>query len=150
MRWTFFVAVAAIAATLWLPGEAARSAAQPAPAASSADKITFEQYRDWRNNFIERRRRELAAQLAAGALSAERRARLEQVKAYYDGFADLDPAERDRRYRARFDRIDADHDGTMDAAERAAWRNQRAAFYRNSRPAEEVPTAAVVSPAAAK
>lgn len=149
MRWTFFVAVAAIAVTLWLPGEAARSAGQPAPVVASGDKITFEQYRDWRNKFIERRRRELTAELAAGTLPAERRARLEQVKVYYDRFAGLDAAERDRRYRARFDRIDTDHDGTMDAAERAAWRAQRAAFYRNSRPTAETSDVAA-GPAAAK
>jgi hypothetical protein len=87
MRWTLFAASAAIAATLWLPGEAA----QPAPpAAATGDPITFEQYRDWRLAFIERRQNALAVELAAADLPAQRKARLEQVKAYYDGDIALD------------------------------------------------------------
>jgi hypothetical protein len=78
MRWTLLAASAAIAATLWLPGEAA----QPAPAAAAVgDPITFEQYRDWRLAFIERRQGELARQLAAADLPARQKARIEQVKA---------------------------------------------------------------------
>lgn len=145
MRWTLLAACAALVAGLWLPGEAA----QPAPAAATAGSdppITFEQYRDWRLNFIERRRTELAVQLEANDLPAARKARLEQVKAYYDRFAGLPEAERDSRFRQRFDRIDANHDGTIDTAERAAWRDRRRAFYRHDRAA---PPRAAETPAAA-
>jgi hypothetical protein len=124
MRWMLFAASAAVVAGLALPGDAA----QPPPAAGD-DKITFEQYRDWRNDFIERRQSQLAIELAAPALPAERKARLTQVKAYYDWLAGLPAAERDRRYRERFGRIDANHDGIIDAAERAAWRDRERAFY---------------------
>ena len=137
MKWTVLAASAAIAATLWLPGEAAQPAAQSAaPGAATAgasDPITFEQYRDWRLNFNERRRSELVAELAAADLPAGQKARLEQVKAYYDRLADLPPAERDRRFHERFDRIDANHDGTIDQAERAAWRDKQRAFYSRDR-----------------
>ena len=137
MKWTVLAASAAIAATLWLPGEAAQPTAQPAaPGAATAaasDPITFEQYRDWRLNFNERRRSKLAAQLAAADLPAGQKARLEQVKAYYDRLADLPAAERDRRFHERFDRIDANHDGTIDQAERAAWRDKQRTFYRRDR-----------------
>jgi hypothetical protein len=136
MRWTLLAASTAIAATLWLPGEAAQPAA-PTPAATAtaatatgtAETITFEQYRDWRLNFNERRRSELTVQLAAGDLPAPRKARLEQVKAYYDWFAALPDSDRDRRFRERFDRIDTDHNGQIDRSERAAWRAKRRAFY---------------------
>lgn len=130
MRWTLLAACAALVAGLWLPGEAA----QPAPAAPTAavdQPITFEQYRDWRLNFIERRRTELAVQLEAKDLPAAGKARLERIKAYYDWFAALPDADRDSRFRQRFDRIDSDHDGTIDAGERAAWRDQQRAFYRH-------------------
>ncbi|HEV8678761.1 MAG TPA: hypothetical protein VGQ90_05245 [Stellaceae bacterium] len=131
MRWTLLAACAAIAATLWLPGEAAEPAASAAaPVKDAADTISFEQYRDWRLAFNERRRSELAVQLAAGDLPAARKARLEQVKAYYDWLAGLPDADRDRRFRERFDRIDANHDGQIEASERAAWRDKRQAFYR--------------------
>jgi hypothetical protein len=140
MRWTLLAAVAAIAATLWLPGEAAQPAAAAAATAGADDPISFEQYRDWRLNFNERRRDELAAQLSATDLPAGQKARLEQVKAYYDRLADLPEADRDRRFRERFDRIDTNHDGTIDAAERAAWRDKQRAFYHRDaatrRPAE--------------
>jgi hypothetical protein len=134
MKWTLLAACAALVAGLWLPGEAAQPA--PAVAASAADQpaaadqpITFEQYRDWRLNFIERRRTELAVQLEATDLPAASKARLERVKAYYDWFAALPDAERDRRFRQRFDRIDTDRDGTIDPAERAVWRDRQRAFY---------------------
>jgi hypothetical protein len=130
MRWTLLAASAAIAATLWLPGEAAQPTAAPAAA---GDKITFEQYRDWRLAFIERRQGELARQLAAADLPVQRKARLEQVKAYYDWFAGLPEPDRDRRFHERFDRIDANHDGQIDQAERAAWRDKQRAFYRRDR-----------------
>jgi len=86
MRWTLLALSAAIAATVWLPAEAAQPAA---PASASGDPITFEQYRDWRLAFIERRQSDLARQLAATDLPAQRKARLEQVKAYYDGYVAL-------------------------------------------------------------
>lgn len=143
MRWMLPIAAAAIAVTLWLPGEAAQ------PAAGGDDKITFAQYRDWRNDFVEHRRSELAVQLAAGDLAPARKARLEQIKAYYDWLAGLSDADRDRRYRERFDRIDADHDGTMDRAERAAWRQKRSAFYGNPRAAAQQPAAAAAPAASA-
>jgi hypothetical protein len=131
MRWMLLAMSAAIAVGLWLPGEAA----EPTPAAehgANGANITFAQYRDWRNAFNARRRSELAGQLSTANLPARRKARLEQVKAYYDWLARLPQADRDRRYRARFDRIDADHDGTIDPAERAAWRAKRSAFYRRA------------------
>jgi len=144
MRWTLLAASAAIAATLWLPGEAA----QPLPPAATtitapaADvPITFEQYRDWRLNFNERRRGELAAQLAATDLTAGQRTRLEAIKAYYDRLAALPAAERDRVFRARFDRIDTDHDGQIDAAERAAWRDKQRAIYSRDRTVAQQPAA---------
>ncbi len=99
MRWTLLAASTAIAATLWLPGEAAQAAASvgeaaqpaaPAAATAGADTlITFEEYRDWRLNFIERRQSDLARQLTAGDLAASQKARLEQAKAYYDGYVAL-------------------------------------------------------------
>ena len=139
MRWSLLAASAAIAATLWLPGEAA----QPTASATAAgDPITFEQYRDWRLNFIERRQSELARQLAAADLSAPQTARIEQVKAYYDWLAGLPAADRDRRFRERFDRIDANHDGTIDQAERAAWHDKQRAFYRRDRTAPPQPAEA--------
>ncbi len=142
MRWTLLAASAAIAATLWLPGEAAQPTAPAAATAGADNPITFEQYRDWRLNFIERRQNELALQLAAADLPAEQKARLDQVKAYYDWLAGLPAADRDRRFRERFDRIDANHDGTIDQAERAAWRDKQRAFYRRDRAAPQKPTEA--------
>ena len=146
MKWTVLAASAAIAATLWLPGEAAQPTAQPAaPGAATAaasDPITFEQYRDWRLNFNARRQRELAAQLAASDLPAQQKARLEKIKAYYDWLAGLSEPDRDRRFRARFDRIDTDHDGQIDQSERAAWRDKQHAFYRNAAAAREQPAEA--------
>jgi hypothetical protein len=140
MKWTLLAASAVIAATLWLPGEAAQPAAPAAATAGADTPITFEQYRDWRLNFNERRRSELAARLSASDLPAGQKPRLEQIKAYYDRLADLPQADRDRRFRDRFDRIDTNHDGQIDQAERAAWRDKQRAFYRHDatmrRPAE--------------
>ena len=141
MRWLLLVVAAVIAATSWLPGEAA----QPAATAGNPTKITFEQYRDWRNDFTARRRGELAAQLAKNDLRAAQKARLVQVKAYYDWLAGLSEPDRDRRYRQRFDQIDTDHDGTMDRVERAAWRDKRRALYRNYRVAQAPAEAATAS-----
>src|SRR5438874_11583526 len=129
MRWTLLALSTAIAATVWLPAEAAQPAA---PAAASGDPITFEQYRDWRLAFIERRQSDLARQLAATDLPAQRKARLEQVKAYYDWLAGLPGSDRDRRFHERFDRIDANRDGQIDPAERAAWRDKQRAFYHRA------------------
>jgi len=142
MKWVIFAASTAIAATLWLPGEAAQPAAPAAfaPSATSDEPITFEQYRDWRLNFIERRQSELAVELAASDLAAAQKTRLERSKAYFDWFAGLPAAERDRRFRERFDRLDANHDGQIDQAERGAWRDRQRAFYhrdRTQRPSAE-------------
>jgi len=128
MKWMVFAAIAVFYAAISLPGEAA----QPAPPPVGDEAITFEQYRDWRVEFTDRRRSELAMQLSASDLSAQRRSRLEQSKAYYDWLAGLPAAERDARFRERFDRIDANHDGTLD---RAAWRDKQRAFYHRDRPA---------------
>lgn len=133
MKWTLFAATAATVAAWWLPGQAA----QPVPPPGGGDAITFEQYRDWRLEFTERRRSELAMQLSASDLPAERRARLEQSKAYFDWLAGLPAAERDTKFRERFDRIDANHDGTIDLAERTAWRDKQRAFYHRDRPARQ-------------
>jgi hypothetical protein len=139
MKWTLLAASTAIAATLWMPGDAAQAAASaaatahpaaPAVATAGADNpITFEEYRDWRLNFIERRQSDLARQLAVSDLPAPQKARLEQAKAYYDWLAGLSDSDRDRRFRERFDRIDANHDGQIDQTELAAWRDKQRAFY---------------------
>jgi len=139
MRWILLAASAAIAATLWLPGEAAQPTA---PAATAGDKITFEQYRDWRLAFIERRQGELSRQLEAGDLPAQQKARLEQVKAYYDWLGGMPETDRDRRFHERFDRIDANHDGQIDQAERAAWRDKQRAFYHRDRTTQQPAEAA--------
>lgn len=133
MKWTLFAATAAIVAAFWLPGEAA----QPVPPPGGGEAITFEQYRDWRLEFSERRRSELAMQLSASDLPAERRARLEQSKAYFAWLAGLPAVERDAKFRERFNRIDANHDGTIDPAERAAWRDKQRAFYHRDRPVRQ-------------
>jgi hypothetical protein len=113
------------AVACYLPAEAA-----PAPAESAAaDTITFEQYRDWRLHFIEERQLQIAAELAGKGLSAERRAGLDRQKAYYDFFAAMPAAERDRRFRDRFDEIDTNHDGIIDHTERATWHEKQRAFY---------------------
>ena len=93
----------------------------------------FDQYREWRLRYIERRQTQLAVQLAAADLQPRQRARLEQVKAYYDWLAGLPAGDRDRRFRERFDQIDANHDGTIDPGERAAWRDKQRAFYGRGR-----------------
>jgi hypothetical protein len=139
MRWVVLAATTAITATLWLPGEAA----QPAAPAASAQSISFEQYRDWRLNMIERRQSGLAVELAAADLPALQKTRLERSKAYYDWLAGLPAADRDRRFRERFDRIDANHDGQIDPAERSVWRDrQRAFFHRDRTPGPSAEAAA--------
>lgn len=153
MRWMLFAMVAAIAALFCLPVDAA----QPAPTAVAAgpDRISFDDYRDWRNAFIERRRSELAMQLSDAALPATRKTRLTQAKEYYDWLAGLPATERDHRFRERFDQIDANHDGIIDAAERTAWRDKQRAFYHrpaagaDAHPAAALRTGADALPAAA-
>jgi hypothetical protein len=134
MKWTLFTAAVAIVAAISLPSEAAQPAPSSGAVAAAGEAITFEQYRDWRLEFSERRRSELAIQLSAADLTAERRARLEQSRAYFVWLAGLPAAERDAKFRERFDRIDANHDGMIDPAERAAWRNKQRAFYHRDRP----------------
>jgi hypothetical protein len=135
MRWVLLAASAIVAGSLWLPGQAA----EPAPQAAGEEAISFEQYRDWRMHFIERRQTQLGMQLAAADLPAARKARLEQVKAYYDWLAGLSQADRDRRFRERFDQIDANHDGKIDLGERAAWRQKQRAFYSRNASARRQP-----------
>jgi hypothetical protein len=107
-------------------------AAPPPGEPPTGDTITFEQYRDWRVHFIEQRQTQIAAELADKTLAAQRRAGLERQKAYYDYFAAMAPAERDRRFRERFDQIDANHDGVIDRDERAAWHDKQQAFYNRA------------------
>ena len=124
------------------PGRTTRTAHRSRRGASRQTRlgrrpITVEQYREWRLRYIERRQTQLAVQLAAADLQPRQRARLEQVKAYYDWLAGLPAADRDRRFRERFDQIDANHDGTIDPGERAAWRDKQRAFYGRGRGAAE-------------
>jgi hypothetical protein len=118
---------ALIVAALAAPAIAAPPAETP-----TADTITFEQYRDWRLHFIEQRQTQIAAELAEKDLNAQRRAGLERQKAYYDYFAAMTLAERDRRFRERFDQMDANHDGIVDRGERAAWHEKQRAFYERN------------------
>jgi len=122
-------------ATASLPAVAATAP----PAAAAADTITFDQYRDWRMHFIEQRQTQIAAELAEKDLSAARRDSLQRQKAYYDYFAAMSPAERDRRFRDRFDQIDTNHDGTIDSAERAAWHDKQRAYYDRSNYRRDLP-----------
>ena len=112
-------------------------AAPPEPSSSASgageQTISFEQYRDWRLHFIEQRQTQLSAQLAAPNLTSAQRSRLEQQKAYYDWYAALPDADRDRRFRERFDQIDANHDGIIDPTERTAWHEKQRAFYDRGR-----------------
>src|SRR5580704_9877711 len=126
-RCALVTAAALLAVASWVPAQAAA----PAPAAAS-DTITFDQYCDWRLHFIEQRQTQITAELAEKNLNAERRAGLERQKAYYDFFAAMTPAERDRRFRERFDQIDANHDGIIDETERAAWHEKQRVFYERS------------------
>jgi hypothetical protein len=119
---------AVFAAATYLPAMAATTPAVTV----TTDTITFDQYRDWRLHFIEQRQTQIAAELAEKGLSAERRAGLERQKAYYDFFAAMPAAERDRRFRERFDQIDTNHDGVIDLAERIAWHEKQRAFYERS------------------
>ena len=133
------LAVCALAASVWLPSTAI--SADPAPPAAEARAenipagnapITFAQYRSWRLAAIERRFSDIDMHLGAPDLSAARKTRLEETRAYYKWLAGLPEAERDKRFRERFDRIDANNDGVLDPAERAAWREQQRAYYGGS------------------
>jgi acyl-CoA reductase-like NAD-dependent aldehyde dehydrogenase len=97
-----------------------------------AETINFEQYRDWRMHFIEERQIQVGAELTVKDLTVQRRAALERQKAYYDFFAAMPAAERDRLFRERFDEIDTNHDGIIDHDERAAWHEKQRAFYDRS------------------
>ena len=120
------LAAALLVAAGSLPAQAASNGAADT---ASADTINFEQYRDWRMHFIEERQIQISAELAVKDLAAPRRTALERQKAYYDFFAAMPAAERDRLFRARFDEIDANHDGIIDHDERAAWHEKQRAFY---------------------
>jgi hypothetical protein len=111
------------------PQTRATPAAQPPAGSAVPNRITFDAYRDFRIHFIADRQADLARQLKSPGLSADERARLARIKAYYDREAAMPAAERDRMFRQRFDQIDTDHDGTLDAAERAAWRQKRQQYY---------------------
>lgn len=123
------LAAALLAAACSAPAHAAPNGTADA---ASADTINFEQYRDWRLHFIAERQIQIAAELAAKDLTAPRRAALERQKAYYDFFAAMPQAERDRLFHARFDEIDTNHDGIIDPAERATWHEKQRAFYDRS------------------
>jgi hypothetical protein len=129
-RYALAATASLFAAAFYLPAEAAPAAADSA----TNDTITFDQYRDWRLHFIEERQIQIAAELAEKNLTTQRRAGLERQKAYYDFFAAMSPAERDRRFRERFDEIDTNHDGIIDHNERAAWHDKQRAFYDRSNP----------------
>jgi hypothetical protein len=127
-RYALATAILLSAAAFGLPAHAA-----PAPTeAANPETITFDQYRDWRLHFIEQRQTQIAAELAEKNLTAERRGQLERQKAYYDYFAAMPAAERDRRFRERFDQIDANHDGIIDRAERTAWHDKQRVFYNRT------------------
>jgi hypothetical protein len=139
MRWTLAAASALLAALIWLPSQAASPSNPPAASATNPETITFEQYRDWRLRYNERRQAQIARRLKATDLTAAQKDRLEQLKGYFDWLAGLPGEERDRRFRERFDRIDTNHDGIISRAERAAWREQRREYYRQRTTARAAP-----------
>jgi hypothetical protein len=126
-RYAFAATAGILVTACYLPAQAA-----PAATDSATDTITFDQYRDWRMHFIEERQTQIAAELAEKNLTDARRAGLERQKAYYDYFAQMPAAQRDRRFRDRFDEIDTNHDGVIDRAERTAWHDKQRAFYERS------------------
>ena len=121
-----FTVSAAIVAAIAAPALAA-----PPTQNTAGETISFDQYRDWRLHFIDQRQTQLSAELAEKNLAADRRIRLERQKAYYDYFAAMAPAERDRRFRERFDQIDVNHDSIIDRGERTAWHDKQRAFYEH-------------------
>src|SRR5260221_7560399 len=108
MKWMLVAASAVIAAGVWMPGYAAQpvtpTETQAALPAGTDDPITFEQYREWRLRFIERRQTQVTAQLAAAHLQPRQRAPPEKGKGYYAWFARLPQAARDRPFPERFHR----------------------------------------------
>lgn len=126
-RYAVAAAAAVLAAMCSPPSKAA-----PAASDAAADTITFDQYRDWRVHFIEERQVQIAAQLAEKNLTDARRTALERQKTYYDDFAAMSAADRDRLFRARFDEIDTNHDGIIDHNERTAWHDKQRSFYERS------------------
>lgn len=123
-RYAFAATAGLLVAASYFPAEAA-----PATTDSATETITFDQYRDWRMHFIEERQIQIAAELADKNLTDARRAALQRQKGYYDYFAAMPTADRDRLFRERFDEIDANHDGIIDHGERAAWHDKQRAFY---------------------
>jgi hypothetical protein len=129
-RYALAATASLFAVVSYLPAEAAPAqAVSTQPETPTADTITFDQYRDWRLHFIEQRQTQIAAELAEKDVSAQRRTALGRQKAYYDFFAAMPVAERDRRFRERFDEIDTNHDGIIDHKERTAWHDKQRAFY---------------------
>jgi hypothetical protein len=128
-RWMLVAtAIAALLAGAWWHWPAAaQRASQPS---TVGDTITFDQYRDFRQQDLQQRQARFARQLSAANLSAGEKASLERRKAYYDKLAAMPAAERDEFYRERFDQIDINHDGKLDPEERAAWREKQREFYR--------------------
>jgi hypothetical protein len=125
--WTLLASTAILAAIATTPPATAQQAIQ---AVAAEAPINFAQYRDFRLEVITRRQEQLALRLTAPGLSAADKDRLEGQKAYWDRWANLPAAERDRLFRERFDEIDTNHDGMIDAQERAAWRTREQAYYR--------------------
>jgi hypothetical protein len=129
-RWMLLASTAILAAVAATPPVMAQQATQATQTVAAEAPIIFAQYRDFRLEIITRRQEQLALQLAATGLSAADRDRLERQKAYWDRWANLPVAERDRLFHERFDEIDTNHDGMIDAQERAAWRTRQQAYYR--------------------
>jgi len=143
MKWMLLAASALVAAGLWLPGQAAQPTAHPPPDREPARRAGCGRRPDYLRSVprmaaaLYRTPPDPACRAARAAdLQPRQRARLEQVKAYYDWLAGL-RGDRDRRFRERFDQIDANHDGTIDPAERTAWRDKQRAFYGRGRGAAE-------------
>ena len=124
---TLLAACALFALALGTPAAIAEPAVRTAAAETP---ISFDQYRDFRLQIIERRRESLTLRLAAPNLADKDKASLERQKAYYDRWAGMAPELRDRLFRERFEEIDSDHDGSIDTRERAAWRTRQQAYYR--------------------
>src|SRR5690349_19592098 len=121
-RVTHVAASALILAVMALPAAAAdtASAGSPAPGGQGGS-YTFDQYRDYQVQSLERRQAAVARRLQLPSLSAEQRARAEEQKARLDWQASMPGGERDRRLHERFNQIDANHDGVIDDMERTAW-----------------------------
>jgi hypothetical protein len=127
-RWIALAGAAVLVAIAWSHWPAAAQRAAQPPAAG--DRITFDQYRDFRTRDLQQRQARLARQLTASDLSATEKTSIERRKAYYDQLATMPAEERDQLYRERFDQIDSNHDGKLDPDERAAWREKQREHYR--------------------